>query len=289
MGEDLIEIIKKKRKKYYRIKKIDKIGESSNKIKKVLIKNNKFKELELIIIINNQIYSYDNQWRKLYKGNISIKINDIDISENNIIRVATNRGIFELIDESKIKNRMYLYNKIDDRSKKEPSIDLILEWAIEYADVNQTKINNWYNKSKKRNFLPKVSFKVEEDRSKTIQYEMYKSLDKLYIIPNKRTDDKDVDWSINLSWELSNLLWTEDQIDINLRSRLIVELRDDIIHLITRIYFEREKLKIELNKIVQNEGREEMYIEKYFRIKELTAIINAYTNNKYKEYIMKYK
>lgn len=56
-----------------------------------------------------------------------------------------------------------------------------------------------------------------------------------------------IDWGVTLSWNLGELIWNDDQTSIDVRSRLMVELRDDILDEITKLYFERLRVKMELD------------------------------------------
>ena len=65
------------------------------------------------------------------------------------------------------------------------------------------------------------------------------------------------------------------QTSIDVRSKLMVQLRDDILEEVTRIYFERERILEE----IKNAGDfgEELYLSKKIRIEELTAYIDLFT------------
>ena len=69
--------------------------------------------------------------------------------------------------------------------------------------------------------------------------------------------------------------WNEDQTQIDVRSKLMVQLRDDVLDEVTHLYFERRKLQIEL---MQNPPKDvNQLIEKELRLQELTADIDAMT------------
>ena len=55
----------------------------------------------------------------------------------------------------------------------------------------------------------------------------------------------------------------------------MVQLRDDVLDEVTRLYFERRKLQIELKQDPPKDVDE--YIEKELRLQELTANIDAMT------------
>jgi len=74
------------------------------------------------------------------------------------------------------------------------------------------------------------------------------------------------------------LIWNDDQTSIDSRSKLMVELREDVLNQVTRLYFERRRLQIEA--LVKKETGLPR-LEKQMRIDELTALIDAMTGGKF--------
>ncbi|MCX5687130.1 MAG: hypothetical protein NTV71_00550, partial [Candidatus Omnitrophica bacterium] len=73
------------------------------------------------------------------------------------------------------------------------------------------------------------------------------------------------------------LIWNNDQTSIDTRSKLMVELRDDIMNEVTRTYFERRRLQIDLLTFPPKDLK--LSLEKELRLQELTADIDALTGN----------
>jgi len=72
----------------------------------------------------------------------------------------------------------------------------------------------------------------------------------------------------------------------------MVQLRDDILEEVTRLYFERKRLLLEAARLEEdrsrdNEDRSGIFLakllEKKIRVEELTAYIDAYTGGRYSE------
>ena len=74
---------------------------------------------------------------------------------------------------------------------------------------------------------------------------------------------------------MGDLIWNNDQTSIDTRSKLMVQLRGDILDETTRTYFERLRVKKELNKL-KPENQEKIE-EKKLRLEELTANLDALT------------
>ena len=80
---------------------------------------------------------------------------------------------------------------------------------------------------------------------------------------------------------LKYLFWNEHQTTIDIRSKLMVQLREDILNEVTRIYFERRRLQVELadNKSIVGAQR----AKKDLRLQELTASIDALTGGRFSD------
>ncbi|MDD4910310.1 MAG: hypothetical protein PHR44_06535 [Candidatus Omnitrophica bacterium] len=161
----------------------------------------------------------------------------------------------------------------------EPTIEQLHRAAIEYAEVSPAKITHWRRKAAKRAFLPTMS--IGYDRSISDTYEIYTSATKDYIIsgPRDRTDG----WDVNLAWDLGDWIYNEHQTSIDVRSRLMVELRNDILEDLDRLYFERRRLQ---NKLTGVPGsRDASFDDLMLRIDELTARIDSLTGGYLSRYI----
>ncbi|MFH1504059.1 MAG: hypothetical protein ABIH08_01535, partial [Candidatus Omnitrophota bacterium] len=82
------------------------------------------------------------------------------------------------------------------------------------------------------------------------------------------------DWGVSCSWNIGDLIWNSYEDDIDVRNKLNVPLRIDILNDINRVYFERLSLKGEIANSFLDE--DELFAKK-LRIKELTAMIDGYT------------
>ena len=68
------------------------------------------------------------------------------------------------------------------------------------------------------------------------------------------------------------------QTSIDVRSKLMVQLREDILEEVTRLFFERKRLLLDMETSV---GDERPSIEKQLKVQELTAYIDALTGGQF--------
>ncbi|GBD97504.1 MAG TPA: hypothetical protein ENG83_11760 [Nitrospirae bacterium] len=229
-------------------------------------------------------------WDELYKGIISPDVRYLAFASdtrNNFpsLWAATKRGIFKSLPSVSVsaQQNIALRNRIKETEERlsmfahEPSIGEIREAAIIYAEVQPGKIEKWRKAAAHRAWLPDLKFAYDKgnDWQSSTYFYNYKGEEKYRDDDITRGDDSG--WSISLTWELGDLIWNSSQTSIDVRSKLMVQLRDDILNEVTRLYFERRRLQIEL--LMSPPGDTKDRIEKDLRLQELTANIDALTGS----------
>jgi len=219
----------------------------------------------------NGLYVYDKDeesWRQAYKGIPATKIKCLTYDQTrDAVWIASDKGIYKVAQGVSCN---YFAKDYKDYFSYEPEINTVQKWAIEYAEVEPEKIARWRKQARIRALLPKVSVGWDQSRSDT--YEIYTSASTNYCVNGPQ--DASSGWDVSVSWELGDLVWGTDQTSIDVRSRLMVQLRNDILDDITRTYFERRRLQIELLDVNTNPNKR---AEKELRIQELTASLDALT------------
>lgn len=209
------------------------------------------------------------RWHELPSGLISGGIRQIKLDNRGNLYAACRQGLFRLSAETpagKINN-----SSVEMYFKDEPQINKVQEAAIGYADAASEKIKEWRKKAKMKAILPKLT--VGLDNSSNSNYEIYTSATTHYVYEGP--DDRSKGWDLTLSWDLSDLIWNSDQTSIDARSRLMVQLRDDVLDEVTKLYFERIRVKIELDNL-SIEDRKKRF-EKELKLQELTARLDGLT------------
>ena len=165
------------------------------------------------------------------------------------------------------------------RFEGEPGIIDVQKAAIEYAEVHPDKIKKWRDAAARKAFLPNVSMGL--DRYVTDYWHWDSGTN-----PDTLQKGKDtVSWDVTMTWDMGELIWNSDQTSIDTRSKLMVELRDDIMNEVTRTYFERRRLQIDL--LASPPQDLKLSLEKELRLQELTADIDALTGNYFSEHLQK--
>ena len=158
----------------------------------------------------------------------------------------------------------------------------VQEMAVEYAEVSPEKIKRWRKGAKWKAFLPKLNLGFSESVDDNV--EIYKNSTTSYVVTGPRETDND--WGIDLSWDLSDIIWNDVQTNIDVRSKLMVQLREDILEEVTRLYFERKRMLSEVKASNEKgpnsaETSTKERLDKMLRVEEITAYIDALTGGKF--------
>ena len=168
----------------------------------------------------------------------------------------------------------------------EPTIQQVQELAIDYAEVSADKIRQWRALARRRAWLPDLSVGIDEDRNITRSDSLwgtYTSGGQYYQGPDDKTAYNNMGWGVSLSWDLGDLVWSTDQTTIDSRSKMMVELREDILDQLTRLYFERRRIQVILLSRQGQVGPDTM--DQQLRVEELTAMIDALTGGQFSRLI----
>ncbi len=217
------------------------------------------------------------RWLEISLGLSAGKLNYLALDNLNNIYIAGEKGIYKSNPNpaSNFKGRP----GIGEYLKSEPNIRELQEEAIKYAQVSPEKILEWRKAAAKKAFLPKINIGLDRNSTDLWHWEggsTTKSDDDVL-----RRGRENIDWDISLSWDLSDLIWNDAQTSIDLRSKLMVELREDILDQVNKLYFERLRVRTELDNLAL-EDRHKIF-QKQLKLEELAASLDALTCGYYSE------
>jgi hypothetical protein len=154
---------------------------------------------------------------------------------------------------------------------QEPSIQEVQQAAIRYAEVMPEKVQGWRAGAVWRNIFPEFTLSLDQDQDSTVASSSSGGKTTFSVGP----EDESTSLGFNFTWDLADLIWNPDQTSIDVRSRLMVQLRQDVLGEVTRLYFERKRLLIEF----AGHSTEDPFLkaERSLRIGELTAQLDALT------------
>ncbi len=159
------------------------------------------------------------------------------------------------------------------RFENEPTIGQVQNAAIRYAEVHPDKIQAWRAAAARKALFPTFSVTADSgtDHNVDIDRGGTGDPDKFIIGP----EETNTDWHAGFSWDLGELIWNNDQTSIDTRSKLLVELRDDVLNEVTHLYYERRRLQVEM--LLTPAKELPLEIERQLKLDELTAGIDGLT------------
>jgi len=205
------------------------------------------------------------QAEEIYQDLPTHNIRMIAADKEGKIWAVTDKGLFKTMEVSqeRIVKEEPLLEDYEFYFRDEPTIAEVQREAIRYAEVYPEKIKNWRIQSRLKAFVPELDL----DYDKTVTTALGATYDRVQVGPR--------DWGVSLKWDLGDLIWSTDQTSIDVRSRLMVQLRDDILDEVNRLFYERRRVKLGLLLNPPQDLKERL--EKQIRLEELTAGLDALT------------
>ena len=220
----------------------------------------------LYLSTQSGLYAFDlrrGEIQTLYSGLPTTQTHWIAFDASGHLYLATDKGLYK--SDSKVQQAPLELNanpiSLKRLLQKEPPIYKVHEAALRYNSVHPDKIAAWRKRIKYRALLPEVTL----DYDKTIGSSFTQSGHYYAEGPN--------DWGLNLKWDMGDLLWNSAENIADTRSRLTTQLRLDILDDVNRLYYERLRLKHELQQLSDTEER----FSTELRLHEITAALDGYT------------
>ena len=235
---------------------------------------------ELYVTTSSGIFKYTGRrWQELSFALSAGEYKALAIDKDGNLYSACDKGLFRCLRRDFGAHQAG--EMISSGSASEPDAQEVQKAAIKYAEVCPEKIKLWRRQAMASALLPTVSTTVNRDTGDLWHWEAGSS--------TKAGDDvlirgrDNIGWDVRLSWDLSRMIWNPDQTSIDVRSKLMVELRNDILDEVNKIYFERLRIKMELDELRIEDKRKRM--EKELRLRELTASLDALTGGYFSRHI----
>jgi len=246
------------------------------------IKKDVSQHTELLVGTTKGLFRYkEDKWTQLYQGLETNEVNYLAADNSGQVYLAADSGIFLKTDEKTLADNVSVdYADIERKFVGEPTIGQTQAMAVDYAEVHPDKIKSWRRRADRKAIFPTVSVGLDRSASEFFHWDTGGN-------PDTLLKGKDfLEWDVSVSWNLGELIWNNDQTSIDSRSKLMVELREDVLDQVTRLYFERRRLQTELMSAAETAGPR---FDKQMRVAELTALIDAFTGGEFSRYFNKVK
>ncbi len=187
------------------------------------------RQSEIYAVTKSGVFEYKNErWHELSLGLTAEEINYLSIDNQGNLYAACDKGLFKTGPDNFSENKQE--DIISVYYKDEPKINEVQKAAIKYAEVEPEKIKRWRSQAAKRALLPHLTVSMDRDNNRTASSSIGTYSGKYFVCPDDETKYDNKNWGISLTWELGDLIFSDDQTNIDVRSKLMVQLRPLNVH-----------------------------------------------------------
>ena len=186
--------------------------------------------------------------------------------------------------QSKIESNHILEDDLGLRLKLEPKLEELYSKALKFAAIPTGKKLRAYNRSARlRNLLPQFSSYLDQSgfSSLVLNNEGFDEFDSKessirtrFEENSQNSNDDEIEFGFRFTWHLDRLIYDPEVLDIVNSSRLIANIRENLLAELNQIYFERKALIL---KLLDNPF--EQRIENILEYESLTANLDARTGS----------
>lgn len=180
--------------------------------------------------------------------------------------------------------------------KDEPSIAEVQAMTLDYSKTDPKYLDAWLRAAKSAAALPSVTLYYNYKNSFGTDYGYYTPEDVAGDNDGTLTEDEAADLaygpfetdqgvdiyhvgSVRATWKLSDLVMSSEEIRVINEAQDVVKLRDKVLEEVTRLYFERRRLQVDL--LLGGGGDLKKRVGDELRLAELTAQIDAFTGGRF--------
>jgi hypothetical protein len=161
---------------------------------------------------------------------------------------------------------------------EEPGIERVHQAALAYLRLGPNWMDSMKRGVARRGLLPVVVLHgaLAHDTSRATAWDEAVSGGDLWrLVDQDRDRAQDYDVGLTFSWDLGDLAYNPEEIDVSREAREVIELRDDVLDEITQLYFERRRVLAQLQLLPDPGDAERVRLR--LRADELAAGIDAWT------------
>ncbi len=167
---------------------------------------------------------------------------------------------------------------VDDVAGSEPSARVAVAAALDYAGYDAKDMDSWRRNVRRRNWLPRLSVSVGRRDDGLRRYGLIRNTDRFGItrVGDLRRDEeiKNLDQAeIEVRWDLRELLFSGDQLDLSEEARRRSRYRNDLIQSVIELYYGRLQLLLD-ERLHGKEFSPDEAIRLHLEIVEQTDLLN---------------
>lgn len=170
-----------------------------------------------------------------------------------------------------------IVKKVLQRYAAEPSVREVQQQAIAYMRVHPEEVDSWRLRARTNALAPRLTTTgqgILNDDTRTVE----KPGDPTIV---SQDNDQSGRLTVGATWDLNRLIFEPAEMAVARESVRIANLRDRVLDEVTRRYFERRRLQVDLELSPPKDLADR--VKKELRLQELTADIDAVTGGWFSE------
>ncbi len=187
-----------------------------------------------------------------------------------------------VVEEGKVVSKEVV-RKVLMRYAGEPTVREVQGRAVDYARVHPDIIDSWMGRARWRAIAPQ--FTAEAQGTVDNNLRKVTNLDATAAPVNATTDSNTGRIGLGARWDLDRLIFEPQEMNIAREAVRTANLRDRIIEEVTRRYYERRRLQVDLDLSPPTDLADR--VRKELRLQELTADIDSFTGGWFSEKLEK--
>lgn len=158
------------------------------------------------------------------------------------------------------------------RFKREPKVRELHQAAAKYALVSHNRITSLVSRAQFSAWLPEFRARynrnVDDDRTTVFPTSTTPIL-------TSQSTDLDHRFEFRATWDLDKLIFNQNELRVYQQLKRLIELRVDVMKEVTKLYYERRRLQVDL--IVRPPNTLLGRVRRMLRLQELAADLDALT------------
>jgi hypothetical protein len=164
------------------------------------------------------------------------------------------------------------------RLRSEPSIRQVHGAALAWLALGPERMRSLERRADRRGWLPEVEVRGGAGRGRSLRFfdDQTQSSGVVYDLRDREFDrGSEYDGALVLRWDLGDLVYQPEAIDVAREAREVIELRDEVLDEVNQLYFERRRVLLERSLLPDPASPEAERLA--LRARELAAGLDAWT------------
>ena len=187
-----------------------------------------------------------------------------------------------VVHEGKVVSKEVV-RKVLMRYAGEPTVREVQDAAVAYIRIHPDVVDSWQTRARWRAIGPQ--FTAEGQGTLDNSLRKVSNLDATAAEIDSTTDQNTGRLTLSARWDLDRLIFEPQEMSIAREAVRTANLRDRVLEEVTRRYFERRRLQVDLELAPPTDLQDR--VRKELRLQELTADIDAFTGGFFSEKLEK--